>query len=163
MRRKGEWTDGKRAKGKSNVSGMAEGMKVTYWGVDQSGCVLRLDMRYCQKKKPYLSPQNICVSRCASHIAALINSGRLEMSWGGGNFSLQRRDVSPKPYKTLRPASYPFWRLFLIANRETIYTCAEHNIFNERNLYTSEIKCGWIETVTFQLNIYLFLFYFWFI
>ena len=62
VRRKGEWTDGKRAKGKSNVSGMAEGMKVTYWWADQSGCVLRLDMRYCQKRS-HIYPPRIFVCR----------------------------------------------------------------------------------------------------
>lgn len=85
VRRKGEWTEGTRRKGKSNVSRMGEGMKVTYWGVDQSGCMLRLDVRYCQKEAIF-TPQNISVSLFASKIAALINRGRHEMSCGGGNF-----------------------------------------------------------------------------
>jgi hypothetical protein len=54
VRGKAEWKEGKRRKRKSNVTGMGEGIKVTYWRVDQSGCVPRLDMRGCQKEAIFI-------------------------------------------------------------------------------------------------------------
>ena len=128
VRRKGEWTEAKWGKGKSNVSRMGEGMKVTYWGVDQSGCVPRLDMRYCQKEAIFIPRTFLCPSLLPT---------LLFWSIAGGKKCLEGVGTSPfnagmldQNLTKLYPTHFPFWRLFSMENGETIYRCAQHNVFN---------------------------------